>query len=97
MEHEGDYSHAVDAASKVASTDAFSYFVDDENSVTLLIGYSAAAREIMRKLEHSVIAINQDNPLFVYLPGGVGGAPGGITLGLRISSVRMCTVYSLSP
>ncbi|MCO6424203.1 D-serine ammonia-lyase [Sinorhizobium meliloti] len=83
VEHEGDYSHAVDAARKVASTDAFSYFVDDENSVTLLIGYSAAAREIMRQLEHSGIAINQDNPLFVYLPCGVGGAPGGITLGLK--------------
>lgn len=83
VEHEGDYSHAVGAARKVASTDAFSYFVDDENSVTLLIGYSAAAREIMRQLEHSGIAINQDNPLFVYLPCGVGGAPGGITLGLK--------------
>ncbi|MEY9102783.1 D-serine ammonia-lyase [Sinorhizobium fredii] len=83
VEHDNDYSHAVAAARAVASSDAFTYFIDDENSVKLLVGYSAAALEISNQLEETGIRISHDNPLFVYLPCGVGGAPGGITLGLK--------------
>ncbi|BCH12557.1 putative D-serine dehydratase (plasmid) [Mesorhizobium sp. 131-3-5] len=83
VEHDDDYSVAVSSARRAASGDPFSYFVDDEHSLTLLLGYSSAAFEICQQLKQSDVAVNEQNPLYVYLPCGVGGAPGGITLGLK--------------
>ncbi|MER9883192.1 D-serine ammonia-lyase [Mesorhizobium sp. M0118] len=83
VEHGDDYSVAVSSARRAASEDPSSYFVDDEHSLTLLLGYSSAAFEICEQLKQRDIVINEQNPLYVYLPCGVGGAPGGITLGLK--------------
>ena len=81
--HTADYSTAVAAARDATADDPDSYFVDDESSELLFRGYSAAAAELAAQLDAMGITIGPDRPLCLYLPCGIGGAPGGIAYGAR--------------
>lgn len=83
VRHPGDFGAAVAAGRARAQEERGSYFVDDENSMRLLLGYSVAALRLGRQLSGLGLTVDEAHPLFVYIPCGVGGAPGGITLGLR--------------
>ena len=84
VEHQTDYTGACRAVREAAAQDPKMHFIDDENSVELFLGYAAAAGRLKRQLEAAGYPAGPDNPLFLYLPCGVGGAPGGLTFGARL-------------
>ncbi|GAE25626.1 D-serine dehydratase [Halalkalibacter wakoensis JCM 9140] len=82
-EYNTDFSKALESGRIRCQSETNCYFIDDENSVSLFAGYSVAALQVKEELAQMDIHIDDDHPLFVYLPCGVGGGPGGVTFGLK--------------
>lgn len=83
VEHRTNFSEAVDAGREASNNNPKSYFVDDEHSVELFLGYTVGGYRMKEQLAEEGIKVDAEYPLFVYLPCGIGGSPSGITFGLK--------------
>ncbi len=97
IEHPGDYSYAVKMGRKRCEGDRFAHFVDDENSLDLFLGYATSALRLKEQLAKVDVYPSTNNPICVYLPCGVGGAPGGISFGMAHVFGTAARCYTAEP
>lgn len=83
IEHTTNFSKAVEEGRRASDENPKSYFIDDEHSEELFLGYTVGGYRMKEQLAQEGIQVNADHPLFVYLPCGIGGSPSGITFGLK--------------
>lgn len=97
IEYDGDYGKAVEQGRAESDADPKSYFVDDENSAALFLGYAVAAGRMDKQFKEQGVIVDEDHPLFVYIPCGVGGAPGGVAFGEKLMYGDNVHVFFVEP
>ena len=97
IEYADDYGKAVEEGRKSSDTDPKSYFVDDEKSMNLFLGYTVAASRMKKQFDEKGIVIDKEHPLLVYIPCGVGGAPGGVAYGIKRIFKENAYIFFVEP
>ncbi len=95
IEYAQDYGVAVAQGRKEAENDPTCFFIDDENSQTLFLGYSVAGERLKKQFDEKGIVVDAQHPLFVYLLRRWWGTGRGC-FGLKMAFGTMFIVFLLS-
>lgn len=82
VEYNDSFTVAITKGRKIAEKEINTYFIDDEKSRDLFLGYAVAGIRLQKQLKDLDITPSVSHPVFVYLPAGVGGSPSGVSFGL---------------
>ncbi len=82
-EYKSDYRTAVSEMKKACETDENCFFIGSGDSEDSLFGYSTAALRLKVQLNKAHISVDENHPLFVYIPSIIPEAACGIAFGLK--------------
>ncbi|MFQ6976166.1 MAG: D-serine ammonia-lyase [Oscillibacter sp.] len=98
LEYGADYSYAVQKGRERAAEDPRSYFIDDENSVDLFLGYAVAARRLKAQLAGSRTSRSTRSTRCSFtFPAASAARRGGICFGLKQEFGDAAHVYFAEP
>lgn len=83
IQPDADLNHVYAAAAAYAQSQDNTILIDSLNDQDLLLGYSTAALHLQMQLKAQHVSINQEHPLYLYLPTSNGLATAGILFGLN--------------
>lgn len=82
-EYKSDYLSAINEVKKVCEKEENSFFIGKSDSEDLFFGYSTAALRLKVQLNKAHVTVDENHPLFVYIPSLISEAASGIAFGLK--------------
>lgn len=97
VEHQGNYEETLKEARERAVNEKHTFFIDSEYSRNIFLGYATACARLKHQLDESGITVDNEHPLNVYMPCGLGDGPAGICFGLKLIFRDNIRFYTAEP
>ncbi|MDR2050711.1 MAG: D-serine ammonia-lyase [Deltaproteobacteria bacterium] len=97
IDYNVDCAEVLKKAREEAAADPACFFVGEENSRNVFLGYTTAGMNIKSNLCRLGIEIDGSRPLHVYIPCGSGLAASGLCLGLKLAFMDNVRCFLAEP